>query len=50
MHNSLVGVGLRERIRVIASGRIVTGFDIAQALVDDLLDRKLAAARGRRSA
>jgi tetrahydromethanopterin:alpha-L-glutamate ligase len=28
----------------------VTGFDIAQALVDDLLDRKLAAARGRLSA
>jgi RimK family alpha-L-glutamate ligase len=26
----------------------VTGFDIAQALVDDLIDRKLAGARGRR--
>ena len=32
VHNALVGVGLRERIRVIASGRIVTGFDIAQKL------------------
>ena len=32
VHNSLVGVGLRDRIRVIASGRIVTGFDIAQKL------------------
>ncbi|MBP6217894.1 MAG: FMN-binding glutamate synthase family protein [Oligoflexales bacterium] len=28
VHNSLVGVGLREEIRVIASGKIVTGFHI----------------------
>lgn len=32
VHNALVGVGLRDRIKVIASGRIVTGFDIAQKL------------------
>lgn len=28
VHNSLVGFGLRDRIRVIASGKIVTGFDL----------------------
>ena len=32
VHNSLVGVNLRERMKIIASGRIVTGFDIAQKL------------------
>ena len=32
VHNALSGVGLRDRIRVIASGRIVTGFDIAHKL------------------
>ncbi len=32
VHNSLVGVGLRDRIRIIASGRVVTGFDIAHKL------------------
>jgi glutamate synthase domain-containing protein 2 len=32
VHNSLVGIGLRDRIRVIASGRVVTGFDIAKKL------------------
>lgn len=32
VHNALVGCGLRERIRVIASGRVVTGFDIAHKL------------------
>ncbi len=28
-HNALVGAGLRDEIRVIAAGKIVTGFDIA---------------------
>jgi glutamate synthase domain-containing protein 2 len=32
VHNALVGVGLRERIRVGASGKIVTAFDIARTL------------------
>jgi glutamate synthase domain-containing protein 2 len=32
VHNSLVGCNLRDRIRVIASGRVVTGFDIAHKL------------------
>ncbi len=32
VHNALNGVGLRDRIRVIASGRIVTGFDIAHKI------------------
>ena len=32
VHNSLVGCGLRERIRIIASGRVMTGFDIAHKL------------------
>ncbi len=29
VHNALVGTGLREHIRVIASGKIISGFDIA---------------------
>jgi glutamate synthase domain-containing protein 2 len=32
VHNSLVGIGVREHVRVLASGRIVTGFDIAHKL------------------
>ena len=32
VHNALIGVGLRDRIRIIASGRIVTGFDIAHKI------------------
>ena len=32
VHNALVGVGLRERIRIGASGKIVTAFDIARAM------------------
>ena len=32
VHNTLVGVGLRERIRIGAGGKIVTGFDIARTL------------------
>ncbi|PWT90920.1 MAG: FMN-binding glutamate synthase family protein [Proteobacteria bacterium] len=31
-HNCLVGVGLREQIRLGASGRIITGFDMARVL------------------
>ncbi len=31
VHNALVGVGLRDRIRIGAAGKIVTGFDIARA-------------------
>ena len=32
VHNALVGVGLRTQIRIICSGRIVTGFDLAHKL------------------
>jgi glutamate synthase domain-containing protein 2 len=32
VHNALRGVGLRDQIRIIASGRVVTGFDIAHKL------------------
>ncbi len=28
VHNALVGVGLRDQVRVIASGKIITGFDM----------------------
>lgn len=29
VHNALVGVGLRDRVRVICAGKVVTGFDMA---------------------
>jgi glutamate synthase domain-containing protein 2 len=32
VHNALRGAGLRDGIRVIASGRIVTGFDMARRM------------------
>ena len=32
VHNTLVGVNLRERIRIGASGKIVTAFDIVRAI------------------
>lgn len=32
MHNTLVGVGLREQIRLGASGKIISAFDIARTL------------------
>ncbi|PLZ03306.1 FMN-binding glutamate synthase family protein [Burkholderia sp. WAC0059] len=32
VHNTLVGIGLREKIRIGASGKIVTAFDIAKTL------------------
>ncbi|CAM2146560.1 FMN-binding glutamate synthase family protein [Pararobbsia alpina] len=32
VHNTLVGVGLREKIRIGASGKIITAFDIARTL------------------
>ena len=32
VHNALVGVGLRDRIRLGASGKIVTAFDIARVM------------------
>lgn len=32
VHNALVGVGLRDQIRVIASGKIATGFDMIRYL------------------
>jgi glutamate synthase domain-containing protein 2 len=32
VHNSLVGAGLRERIKIGASGKIITAFDIARTL------------------
>lgn len=32
VHNALVGAGLRDRVKIIASGRITSGFDIAHAI------------------
>lgn len=32
VHNTLVGVGLRDRIKIGASGKIITAFDIAKTL------------------
>jgi glutamate synthase domain-containing protein 2 len=32
VHNALVGVGLRKHVRVICSGKIVTGFDLAHKI------------------
>src|SRR4029078_11760554 len=32
VHNALVGVGLRQQIRIGASGKIISGFDIARAM------------------
>jgi glutamate synthase domain-containing protein 2 len=32
VHNTLIGVGLRDQIRVGASGKIVSAFDMARAL------------------
>ena len=32
VHNALVGVGLRDRIRIGAAGKIVTAFDVARAM------------------
>ena len=33
VHNALVGVGLRDRVRLIASGKITSGFDLVRAIV-----------------
>jgi glutamate synthase domain-containing protein 2 len=40
VHNSLVGIGLRDQIRIIASGKIITGFDMVYhiALGADILN------------
>jgi glutamate synthase domain-containing protein 2 len=32
VHNTLVGLGLRQRVHVAAAGKIVTGFDLARTL------------------
>jgi glutamate synthase domain-containing protein 2 len=32
VHNALVGVGLRKHVRIIASGRVISGFDLAHKL------------------
>ncbi len=32
VHNTLVGLNLRERVRVGASGKLISGFDIARAM------------------
>ncbi len=32
VHNTLVGIGLRDKIRIGASGKIITAFDIAKTL------------------
>ncbi len=33
MHNALVGVGLRDRVRIGASGKVATGVDLVKRLV-----------------
>ena len=33
LHNALVGVGLRDRIRIGASGKVATGIDIVKRLI-----------------
>ncbi len=32
VHNALVGFGLRERVKIIAAGKIITGFDMAKRI------------------
>lgn len=32
VHNALVGANLRERVRIVASGRVMSGFDIAKRI------------------
>jgi glutamate synthase domain-containing protein 2 len=32
VHNTLVGLGLRDRIRIAAAGKIISGFDIARTV------------------
>jgi len=32
VHNALMGYGLRERVKIIAAGKIITGFDMAKRL------------------
>ena len=32
VHNTLVGIGVRDAVRVIASGKIVSGFDVVRAI------------------
>lgn len=32
VHDTLIGYGLRKEVKIIASGKIITGFDIARAL------------------
>lgn len=32
VHNALKGCGIRQRIKIIASGKITTGFDVARAI------------------
>jgi glutamate synthase domain-containing protein 2 len=32
VHNTLVGIGLRDRIRIGAAGRLITAFDVARTL------------------
>lgn len=32
VHNTLVGIGMRERVKIGASGKIITAFDIARTL------------------
>jgi glutamate synthase domain-containing protein 2 len=32
IHNALVGVGLRQQVRIIGSGRVISGFDLAHKI------------------
>ncbi len=32
VHNALVGVGLRKQVRIIGSGRVISGFDLAHKI------------------
>lgn len=35
VHNALVGVGLRDRIRIGASGKVATGGDLVKRLLQE---------------
>jgi len=32
VHNALTGIGVRDQVKILASGKIVTGFDVARAI------------------
>ncbi|HMR07487.1 MAG TPA: FMN-binding glutamate synthase family protein [Polyangiaceae bacterium] len=32
VHNTLTGIGMRDQVRILAAGRVITGFDVAHRL------------------